>query len=88
MSSSSTIAATEARAKLADLLGRVFYGGERVVITRQNRRCAALVSIDDLELLEKLEDLALTDMAREAIAEHEAGDGERLSLDDVFEETE
>lgn len=46
------------------------------------------MSIDDLELLEKLEDLAVTDMAREAIARHEAGDGERLSLDDVFEETE
>ena len=43
-----------------------------------------MVSIEDFELLEKLEDLALADMAREAIARHEAGGEARLSLDDVF----
>lgn len=79
-----TVPVASARSEFADLLGRVFYAGERVVITRRNRRCAALVSIEDLELLEKLEDLALTDMAREAIARHEADGEERVSLDDVF----
>lgn len=88
MTTETTIAAAEARAHLSDLLGRVYYGGERVVITRQKRRCAALVSIEDLELLEQLEDLALTDMAREAIAKHQATDEERLSLGDVFNETD
>ena len=86
MSTQRTVAAAQARSSFSDLLGRVFYGGERVVITRQNRRCAALVSLEDLELLEQLEDLALADMAREAIARHKAGDGGRLSLDDVFGE--
>jgi len=36
------------------------------------------------EVVERLEDLALADMAREAIAEHEAGGGERVSLDEAF----
>ena len=79
-----TVAASDARIRLADLLGRVFYGGERVVITRQKRPFAALVSIEDLMFLEKLEDLALADMAREAIAKHEAGEGGGVSFEDVF----
>ena len=87
MTVETTMPAAEARASFADLLGRVFYGGERVVITRQKRRCVAMVSVEDLELLEQLEDLGVAELAREAIAAHQAGDGKRLSLRDVFGET-
>ncbi|WP_282692180.1 type II toxin-antitoxin system Phd/YefM family antitoxin [Streptomyces sp. CC208A] len=49
------IPVTQARAELADLINRVVYGGERVVVTRHGKPLAALVSAADLERLEKLE---------------------------------
>ncbi|MFD4375752.1 type II toxin-antitoxin system Phd/YefM family antitoxin [Streptomyces sp. NPDC058486] len=49
------IPVTQARAELADLINRVVYGGERVVVTRHGKPLVALVSAADLERLEKLE---------------------------------
>ena len=46
-----TTTATEARNSFADIVGRVAYGGERVVIERRGRPVAALISADDLENL-------------------------------------
>ncbi|XRQ15481.1 type II toxin-antitoxin system Phd/YefM family antitoxin [Actinomadura welshii] len=45
---------TEARAQFADLVNRVAYTGEPVRLTRRGRVMAALVSPEDLELLEML----------------------------------
>jgi prevent-host-death family protein len=50
------IPVTQARAELADLINRVVYGGERVVVTRHGRPLAALVSAADLERLEQPQD--------------------------------
>lgn len=47
------IPVTQARAELADLINRVVYGGERVVVTRHGKPLVALVSAADLELLEE-----------------------------------
>lgn len=47
------IPVTQARAELADLINRVVYGGERVVVTRHGKPLVALVSAADLEQLEK-----------------------------------
>ena len=49
------IPVTQARAELADLINRVVYGGERVVVTRHGKPLVALVSADDLRRLEELE---------------------------------
>lgn len=46
------IPVTQARAALADLINRVVYGGERVVVTRHGKPLVALVSAADLEKLE------------------------------------
>jgi prevent-host-death family protein len=43
---------TEARAQFADLVNRVAYTGDPVRLTRRGRVMAALVSPEDLELLE------------------------------------
>ncbi|TDB75039.1 type II toxin-antitoxin system Phd/YefM family antitoxin [Actinomadura sp. KC216] len=43
---------TEARAEFADLVNRVAYTGEPVKLTRRGRVMAALISPEDLELLE------------------------------------
>ncbi|MEV5935043.1 type II toxin-antitoxin system Phd/YefM family antitoxin [Streptomyces sp. NPDC052079] len=50
------IPVTQARAELADLINRVVYGGERVVVTRHGKPLVALVSADDLRRLEELEE--------------------------------
>ncbi|MEL5953931.1 type II toxin-antitoxin system Phd/YefM family antitoxin [Streptomyces sp. CLV115] len=47
------IPVTQARAELAELINRVVYGGERVVLTRHGKPLVALVSAADLERLEK-----------------------------------
>ncbi|MFF6878599.1 MULTISPECIES: type II toxin-antitoxin system prevent-host-death family antitoxin [unclassified Streptomyces] len=52
------IPVTQARAELADLINRVVYGGERVVVTRHGKPLVALVSADDLRRLEENQELA------------------------------
>lgn len=49
------IPVTQARAALADLINRVVYGRERVVVTRHGKPLVALVSAADLERLEALD---------------------------------
>jgi prevent-host-death family protein len=46
---------TQARAEFADLVNRVVYGGERIVVTRHGRAIVALVPAADLERLEQLD---------------------------------
>lgn len=60
---------TAARDHLAELVRRVEVSRERVVLTRHGRDVAALVSAEDLELLELLEDRADLEAVREALAE-------------------
>lgn len=50
------IPVTKARAELADLINRVVYGNERVVVTRHGTPLVALVSAADLERLEGREE--------------------------------
>ncbi|WP_329113916.1 type II toxin-antitoxin system Phd/YefM family antitoxin [Streptomyces sp. NBC_01465] len=52
------IPVTQARAELADLINRVVYGGERVVVTRHGKPLVALVSAADLERLESESEVA------------------------------
>lgn len=51
------------------LLDRVAFGGERVVLTRHGRRVAAVVPIEDLDLIEALEDERDLDDVRAALAD-------------------
>jgi prevent-host-death family protein len=63
------IAVTDIRDNMADSLNRVAYGGERVILERRGKGVAALVSMEDLALLEAIEDRADVKAARRAIAE-------------------
>ena len=49
------IPVTQARAEFADLVNRVVYGGERVVLTRHGKPLVALVPAADLDRLEDAE---------------------------------
>lgn len=70
--------ATELRAGLADAVSRVAYGGERIVIDSRGKHRAAIVSMDDLNLLERLENEIDIAKAKKAIKE-----GGRIPLDEV-----
>ena len=48
------ISTAEARNRFSNLLDRVAVDKERVVLTRRNRELAAVVPLEDLELLEQL----------------------------------
>jgi len=64
-----TINIVKIRSKLADTVNRVTYQGERVVLERRGKGVAALVSMEDLATLERLEDEADATAARKAIAD-------------------
>ncbi|MGH3243711.1 MAG: type II toxin-antitoxin system Phd/YefM family antitoxin, partial [Spirillospora sp.] len=72
---------TEARAQFADLVNRVAYTGEPVKLTRRGRVMAALVSPEDLELLEMIReqrlDLAQAGQAQQGQAAQQARSAER-----------
>jgi prevent-host-death family protein len=60
---------SKAREDLADALNRVAYRGERIVLERRGKRVAAIVSVEDLDLLEELEDQMDLESARKALAD-------------------
>lgn len=61
--------ASKARDEFADLLNRVSYRKERLLIERHGKPVAALVPVEDLALLEALEDRLDLEAAREALKE-------------------
>ena len=67
-----TVSAEEARNQFAEILNKVAYGHERTIVTRRGKRVAAIVSIEDFELLEavsdELEDRADAEYCQEALA--------------------
>ena len=73
MTAVTAVTVADARSDLAELLNRVAYGKERLVITRHGRELAALVPIEDLQLANRLRRfVARKDVAR-ALAELDAG---------------
>lgn len=78
----SDLTLSEARSDFAQLVERVRHRLERVCLTKHGRRIVAIVPIEDLELLEKLEDRLDLDAARAALNEA----GERLDYAKVREE--
>jgi len=70
-----TMSAKEARETFSELISRTAYGKEHVILTRNGRKMAALIPIEDLTLLESLlEELEYRrdlEEARAALAEVE-----------------
>ena len=50
------IPATDAREQISDVISKVAFGGERVVITRNGKAQVAVIPIADLDRLKQLDD--------------------------------
>jgi len=72
---------SKARQELAELINRVAYKGERIVIERRGKNVAALVPTEDLEILESLEDRIDLEDARQALKEKGAIPWEKVKAD-------
>jgi len=85
---SEAIPFTEAKAHLSELVDRVWREHDRVVVTRNGRPVAVLISPDELEGLEETLDL-LSDEARASLRraedEDEAGQTEILTYEQARE---
>jgi len=71
------VAVSSARSNLSELLHQVQLLGDRVVLERRGKQVGAIVSVEDLELLERIEDKMDLATIRKRIKEP------RLSLDAV-----
>ena len=63
------IPVSQAREQLADLVNRAAYRRERITLGRRGKKIAAIVSAEDLELLEALEDAGDLRLIAEAVAD-------------------
>lgn len=70
------VSTAEARKNLADLLNRVLYTNERVVVERHGKEVAAIVSMEELGTLDAVKALLADREVREALDQLE----ERTSI--------
>ena len=77
-----TMSIVEARNGLADAINRVSYGGERVIFARRGKPVAALVSPEDLALLQRMEDAEDIRAARKALKEYDRDPSSAITLDE------
>jgi antitoxin YefM len=86
---SETIPFTEVKAHLSELVDRVAREHDRVVVTRNGRPVAVLISPDELAGLEETLDLLSDDDVRASLrraqAEDEAGQAEILTYEQAHE---
>lgn len=80
------LSVSEARDKLAEVIGQVQYGGERVTISRRGKPVAVVVSVADAAWLEAMEDKIDLELAREAKADMERLGGKTYTLAEVMAE--
>ena len=64
-----TISTADARKHFADIVNKVAYGRESVILTRHGEKVAALISMEELDLLRQLEDLIDIEDAKKALTE-------------------
>jgi prevent-host-death family protein len=66
MAKAKKMSATQARAQLAKAVNQAAFGGERIVLERHGKPIAAVVPIEDYQLLEELEEKADIEAVRKA----------------------
>lgn len=79
-----TVSTREARENFSDVINRAAYGKERVILTRRGKPFAAVVPVEDLDLLEMMEDRIDLEDAQAALKEAE--EKGTISLEDLKSE--
>ncbi len=74
---------SEIKNQLEDALNRVTDSGDRVILEQDGKPVAVLISVDDLELLEMIEDREDVRAAREVIAEMKRTGEKPIPLSEV-----
>ncbi len=64
-----TITTADARKNFADIVNKVAYSKEPIVLTRRGQKIAALISMDELELLQQIEDHIDIEDAKKALTD-------------------
>ncbi len=78
------ISAADARKNLAHVVNRVAFGKETFILTRRGEALAALVSVEDLKLLQEMEERMDVDDAWKVRSESE----ETIAWEDLKKELE
>ena len=67
----SVVTTVKARESFSEVINRSAFGKERIVLTRRGKEIAAVVPVEDLKLLEKLETRLDLDAIEKALADPE-----------------
>jgi prevent-host-death family protein len=79
----SSLPVHQARAGFADVVNRAVYSGERTTLTRRGKVVAAVVTVEDLELLQRLEDELDIAEAKQILAQIDSGEEGTLPIEEV-----
>lgn len=79
-----TYSTVKARNLFSDVLNKAAFGKERVILTRRGKGLCAVVPLEDMALLEKLEETLDIEEARKA--SREAAEQGTISLEDLKRE--
>ncbi len=71
------VTTAEARKNFADIVNNVAYGKDPIVLTRRGKELVALISMEDLQLLQQMEEQQ--DIAEAWKTKDEPGDNIKLS---------
>lgn len=85
MNNLAAVSLGELRKEVGEVVNRATFAGERTAVTRHGKTVAAIVSVEDLELLDELErrvDLEVLKAARQE------DDGTRIPFDEFLNDDE
>jgi prevent-host-death family protein len=80
------VTVSEARERLADLLGQVRHGGEDVVIKKHGKPVAVMISLQAMAYYERLEEEDLAREGAKAYAEYLADPSKAVTLEEYLAE--
>jgi len=83
-----TINVSEMRASIGDMISKVAYGGERLLLRKGKRDMAAVVPLEDLKRLEELDQESDLAAYRKAKKRYKASGRKSVPLDDLFSDSE
>ena len=77
-----SISTADARKDFADIINRVTYGQEQIMLTRRGKEVAAIVSVEELKLLQQIEDKMDDIDAQKSLEES----GSNISAEDTWKQ--